>query len=323
MDENQSLQPFRTDLLTHMSDTEVRKQNIQWFPGHMAKAFRQMKQDLKLVNLVIELRDARAPYATENPDIGKLLNGRKRLILLNKADLADPLITEEWIRFLQKGGSEAVALDARTGNSLQAVRKSISVLAAEKRERDRSKGILQTRALRALVCGIPNVGKSSLINSMTGKSLTRTGNKPGVTKGNQWIHVDDTLMLLDTPGVLWPRFDDEITKRDLALISAINDDLLNKEDLAMRFIAFLSEQYPAVFETRYQIGETEISERKDSMDVQVLGCDERSLAILDLIAMKRNCLKKGGQADYERAAKLLIDDFRSGRAGRISLERPR
>ena len=297
--------------------------NIQWYPGHMTRAKRNMAGDVKLVDMVIELLDARAPRSTENPDIRKLTAGKKRLVLLNKADLADDAVTGLWIREFRSQGCEVVALDSRKRDGIGLVRQAAARLCAEKWERDRKKGLTQRRAAKAMVCGIPNVGKSTFINSLVGKASAKTGDKPGVTKGNQWLTVNQEFLLLDTPGVLWPKFEDETVGLHLAMIGAINDNILNPEELSMKLCALLQESYPGVLSERYGFSEEELSAILDSGSLpEVLGLDRRSLAALSLVAEERKCVKRGGEPDYERASRILIDDFRSGRLGRISLERP-
>ena len=297
--------------------------NIQWYPGHMTRAKRNMQNDVKLVDLVIELLDARAPLSTENPDIRRLTEGKKRLVLLNKSDLADDRATGLWINYFRDQNCEVVALDSRKRDGIGLVRQAAARLCAEKWEKDRKKGLTKRRAAKAMVCGIPNVGKSTFINSLVGKASAKTGDKPGVTKGNQWLTVNQEFLLLDTPGVLWPKFEDETVGLHLAMIGAINDNILNPEELSMKLCALLQESYPGVLSERYGFSEEELSAILDSGSLpEVLGLDRRSLAALSLVAEKRKCVKRGGEPDYERASRILIDDFRSGRLGRISLERP-
>lgn len=296
---------------------------IQWYPGHMTKAKRNMQADVKLVDLVIELLDARAPVSTENPDIRKLTAGKKRLVLLNKSDLADDRFTKKWIEYFRAQTCEVVALDSRRHDSIGLVKQAAARLSEEKWEKDRKKGLLQKRAVKAMICGIPNVGKSTFINSLVGKASAKTGDKPGVTKGNQWLTVSSGFLLLDTPGVLWPKFEDETVGVHLALIGAINDNIVNQEELAMELIALLLSQYPELLSSRYAISEAALSEKREAgAALDVLGLNREALCYLELIAEARGCLKRGGVPDYECAAKLLIDDFRSGRLGNITLEAP-
>ena len=294
--------------------------NIQWYPGHMTKAKRQIEQDIRLVDIVAELLDARAPRSTQNPDIRRLSQSKKRLILLNKSDLADDRETAKWIRKFRGEGCEVLALDARKRDTVGLVKQAAARLSAEKRERDRTRGIQQNRPVKALVCGIPNVGKSTFINSLLGKASAKTGNKPGVTKGNQWLTVGGDFLLLDTPGVLWPKFSDEQVGVNLALIGAINDQILQKEELAIRLLSFLRRQYRSLLEARYQLAEAELGEALAAEERSVLGVDEEALAWFSLICRKRGCIKKGGLPDYERGGSLLLEEFRSGRIGKITLE---
>ncbi len=286
----------------------------------MTKAKRQILSDLKLVDVVIEVLDARAPYSTRNPDIGRMTEGRKRLIILNKSDLADPERTEQWIRRIREKGDEAIAMDSRSRDASGSIRQALTRLGDGKRERDRKRGILIDRPLKCLVTGIPNVGKSTLINTLAGRASAKTGDKPGVTRGNQWLTISDGLMLLDTPGVLWPKFSDEQAAVNLALIGSINDSVLNTEELAVKLIAYLDAVYPAALMERYDLKEEAVEERLTAMEEVPLGVDRRALAVFGLIARNRCALKKGGEPDYERTSKLMLTDLRSGRLGRITLE---
>lgn len=296
--------------------------NIQWYPGHMTRAKRKIESDLKLVDLVIELLDARCPAATENPDIRRLTAGKKRLVLLNKADLADENVTEAWKEMFAGQGVSAIALDSRSRDSIDRVRKAAAELTKEKREKERARGIVGDRALKAMILGIPNVGKSTFINSMLGKASAKTGNKPGVTKGNQWINIGNELLLLDTPGVLWPKFEDQETAVCLAEIGAISDQVIQAEELSVKLLDFLYANYRKNLFERFDISEEEFNEKLDLMDTEVIGVSRRALALLDLIAVRRGCIKKKAEPDYERCAKMLLDEFRSGKLGRISLQRP-
>jgi len=288
----------------------------------MTKAKRNIEKDIKLVDLVIEILDARIPHSTQNPDIRKLAEGKKRLVLLNKADLADPAVTKAWIEKLTEEGCIAIALDSRNRDSLAKIFSSISELTKERRERDTKRGISGVRAVKAIVLGIPNVGKSTLINSLTGKVSAQTGNRPGVTRGNQWINAGKELLLLDTPGVLWPRFEEKAVGYNLASIGSINDDILDKSDIAMFLTDRLLKDYRSCFFERYQITEEELAKAIEETDDTVIGLNRTALAALGLVAKKRNCIRKGARPDYDRTARLLIDDFRTGKTGRISLEKP-
>ena len=279
--------------------------NIQWYPGHMTKAKRAMKEDMKLIDLVIELVDARVPLSSRNPDIDDLGAGKARMVLLNKSDLADEGQTARWAAWFEDKGIHVVKIDARNKGTLKQVQSVIQDACKEKIERDRRRGILN-RPIRTMVVGIPNVGKSTFINSFAGKACAKTGNKPGVTKGNQWIRLNKTLELLDTPGILWPRFEDQQVGLKLALIGSINDQILNKDELAWELIRLLKKRYPQVLSERFGL-ETEGKE---------------AAFILEEIARVRACLLKGGDLDVSRAAALLLDDFRAGKLGRITLEEP-
>ena len=280
--------------------------NIQWYPGHMTKAKRAMKEDLKLIDLVIELVDARVPLSSRNPDIDDLGAGKARIVLLNKADLADEALNRRWAQWFTERGMHVVKIDARNKGTLKQIQAVVQEACKEKIERDRKRGILN-RPIRATVVGIPNVGKSTFINSFAGKACAKTGNKPGVTKGNQWIRLNKTLELLDTPGILWPKFEDQQVGLKLALIGSINDEILNRDELALELVSFLNRRYPGVLAERYQL--------ENAGD-----CD--TTQVLEQVARQRSCLAKGGELDLPKAARLLLDDFRSGRLGRITLEEP-
>lgn len=280
--------------------------NIQWYPGHMTKAKRAMKEDMKLIDLVIELVDARVPLSSRNPDIDDLGAGKARMVLLNKSDLADERQNARWAAWFEDKGIHVVKVDARNKGTLKQVQSVIQEACKEKIERDRRRGILN-RPIRTMVVGIPNVGKSTFINSFAGKACAKTGNKPGVTKGNQWIRLNKTLELLDTPGILWPKFEDQQVGLKLALIGSINDEILNRDELALELVNVLNRRYPGVLAERYQL--------ENAGD-----CD--TIQVLEQVARQRSCLAKGGELDLPKAARLLLDDFRSGRLGRITLEEP-
>lgn len=303
--------------------------NIQWYPGHMTKAKRAMQEDLKLIDLIIEIVDARIPYSSRNPDIDELGKNKARLILLNKSDLASETWNDAWAKWFQTQGFHVVKVNSKSGAGLKQINGVVLEACKEKIERDRRRGILN-RPVRAMVVGIPNVGKSTFINSFAGKACTKTGNKPGVTKGNQWIRLNKTLELLDTPGILWPRFENQEVGKKLAFIGSINDEILNKEELALELLKFMMKQYPEVLKERYGIekGETEkrsdrAKKQFDSIEGQSDGTEEQILVKgLEQIAKSRFCLLKGNEYDYKKAANLFIDDYRNGRLGRITLEFP-
>ena len=276
---------------------------IQWYPGHMTKAKRMMHEDIKLIDLVIELLDARIPISSRNPDIDSLAANKSRLILLNKADLADERITNEWAEYFNNKGVPVVKLDARNRGGMKQVQNAIMEACKAKIERDRKRGIIN-RPVRAMVAGIPNVGKSTFINSFAGKACAKTGNKPGVTKGKQWIRRNKNVELLDTPGILWPKFDDEKVGTDLAFIGSVNDQILNLNELAFELVEFIVKNYPGVIKERYNVEENDPN------------------AMFEAIALNKACIKKGGEPDIDKAVAMIIDDFRSGKLGRISIEKP-
>lgn len=280
--------------------------NIQWYPGHMTKAKRMMQENIKLIDLIIELVDARAPLSSRNPDIDDLGKGKARLILLNKADLASERLNEEWASYFQGRGFFVVKLDSRSKAGMKNIQNVIQEACKEKIERDRKRGI-KNRPVRAMVVGIPNVGKSTFINSFAGRACAKTGNKPGVTKGAQWIRLNKQVELLDTPGILWPKFEDQQVGIRLAMLGSMNDEILNLEELAAELGVFLRKYFRPAMEERYQ---TEFPE------------DGTAQQILEKVAESRSCLLKGGELDLAKAASFLLDDFRSGRLGRITLEFP-
>ena len=277
---------------------------FQWYPGHMTKAKRQMQEDMKLIDLVIELVDARVPSASRNPDIDELGKNKFRLIIMNKSDLSDDGKNQEWSRYFKEKGYFVVCLDSRSKNGMKVVQNTIMEVCSEKIERDRKRGI-KNRPVRAMVVGIPNVGKSTFINSFAGKACAKTGNKPGVTKGKQWIRLNKNVELLDTPGILWPKFEDQTVGLKLALIGAIKDEILNIDELSLELIRVLREQYPGILKERYELDE-----------------NTTEVEILKQIAEKRKCISRGEELDYSKAAALVIEEFRSGKLGKITLELP-
>ena len=251
--------------------------NVQWYPGHMTKAKRQMQEDIKLIDLIIELVDARVPLSSRNPDIDELGKNKSRLILLNKSDLADERQNEAWKTYFQAKGFYVVKVDSRNGSGMKAINNVIQEACKEKMERDRKRGILN-RPVRAMVVGIPNVGKSTFINALAGKACAKTGNKPGVTKGKQWIRLNKNVELLDTPGILWPKFEDQTVGLRLAFIGSIKDEILQTEELASELVKFLNQSYPGVLEEKYTIESSE-----DNYEV------------LRRIAESRHCLVRGSE----------------------------
>ncbi len=277
--------------------------NIQWYPGHMTKAKRMMQEDIKLIDIVIELLDARVPLSSKNPDIDELAKNKFRLVVLNKVDMADDKLTAAWEAYYKEKGFFVAKINAREGSGMKQLTPLIQEVCKEKIERDRKRGILN-RPIRAMIVGIPNVGKSTFINSYAKKACTKVGNKPGVTKGKQWIRLNKNVELLDTPGILWPKFEDQEIGYRLAMIGSIRDEILNITELAMLLIDFLKENYCQMLEDRYKI------------TVQ-----EKSADTLAEIAKARNCKLKGDALDYDKAAMLLLDDFRSCKIGKITIDR--
>lgn len=278
--------------------------HFQWYPGHMTKAKRMMQENIKLIDLVIELVDARIPLSSRNPDIDELGKNKARLVLLNKADLAEDKWNDAWAEYFKKKGFSVVKVNSRKGGGIKSIQGVIREACAEKIERDRKRGILN-RPVRAMVVGIPNVGKSTFINALAGKACAKTGNKPGVTKGKQWIRLNKQVELLDTPGILWPKFEDQEVGLKLAFIGSIKDEVLQTEELAAELIHFLRTAYPEALADKY--------------DIEM---DEDDYVVLNRIAKSRNCIVRGNELDTEKAALLLLDDFRNGKLGRLTLEYP-
>lgn len=278
--------------------------NYQWYPGHMTKAVRMMQENIRLIDLVIELVDARIPLSSRNPDMNKLAAGKSRIVLLNKSDLADPVYNRQWVHYFEEQKAYVLEINSKTGSGVKSIQGLVNEACREKIERDRRRGIVN-RPVRAMVVGIPNVGKSTFINSFAGKACTKTGNKPGVTKGKQWIRLNKGLELLDTPGILWPKFEDQQVGMRLAFIGSMNDEVIIMDELACDLIGCLQELYPQALAQRYSIDE--------------MGPPTQ---VLDRVAESRGCYGKGQTLDLEKAASILMDDFRSGRLGRMTLERP-
>ena len=263
-----------------------------------------MQENIKLIDLIIELVDARIPVSSRNPDINELGKGKARIVLLNKSDLADPACNNQWVEYFKNQGASVLEINSKSGAGIKSIQGLVQEACKEKIERDRKRGIVN-RPIRAMVVGIPNVGKSTFINSFAGKACTKTGNKPGVTKGKQWIRLNKNLELLDTPGILWPKFEDQQVGMRLAFIGSMNDEIIIMDELACDLIGVLKELYPKALQERYEV-ETK----------------EKVVEMLTDIAANRKCYTKGEQLDLEKAASIIMDDFRSGKLGRITLERP-
>ena len=277
---------------------------FQWYPGHMTKAKRAMQEDIKLIDVIIELVDSRVPFSSKNPDIDTLANGKSRILLMNKYDLADKAVSDKWTKYYEEKGYFVATVNSKNGRGVKAVNDVIQKACKEKIERDRKRGILN-RPIRAMIVGIPNVGKSTFINSFAGKACAKTRNKPGVTKGKQWIRLNKNVELLDTPGILWPKFEDQQVGLNLAFIGSIKDELYNIYELSLLLLDYLIKNYPDAVADFYEI------ENSDSNN-----------ELLERIAIKRGCIKSGAEYDLDKAAKCLVDDFRNGRIGKISLEIP-
>ncbi|WP_332630683.1 ribosome biogenesis GTPase YlqF [Halalkalibacter flavus] len=278
---------------------------IQWFPGHMAKARREVTEKLKFIDVVIELLDARVPLASRNPMIDEIVSHKPRLILLNKADLADHSVTEKWKAYFEEKGAMVLAVNAQTGKGTEKIPNACKQLAKPIIDKMISKG-MKPRAVRAMILGIPNVGKSTLINRLASKRTAQVGDRPGVTKKQQWIKVGKELELLDTPGILWPKFEDQIIGYRLAATGAIKDELLDFQDIALFILNYLKDHYPTSVQERYKLDHV----------------PDDGLALFDEIGKKRGCLLGGGYVDYDKAAEIILREMRSGTLGRISLEQP-
>ena len=274
-------------------------QNINWYPGHMKKTREMITENLKLVDLVIEIVDSRIPVSSRNPIVHELIQNKDRVAVLGKADLSDSCETEKWCSYFNSLGYSALAMNTRSGENLK---KLFKVLDQYQQKRDREKS--NKRPLRIMVVGVPNVGKSSLINRMTGRKSTRTGDRPGVTKGKQWVSLPNGMQLLDTPGILWPKFEDPDVGLNLAFCGSIKDEILDVPDLALELIKVLQSRYPEMLISRYKLE----------------GLEEEALANMEAIALKRGFIFPGKRIDYERTGRTVLDEFRSGKIGKITLE---
>lgn len=283
-------------------------QNIQWFPGHMTKTKRQIQASLKLVDAVAEILDARIPLSSKNPDLQKLIQNKPKVVLLNKCDMANQTATSRWIDYYASQGITAIAVDCKSGKGLNKFAPAVNNVLSEHRERLKAKGMVNPM-LRIMIVGIPNVGKSSFINRVAKQNRAKVEDRPGVTRGNQWYSIAKNIEMLDTPGVLWPKFDDKIVGERLAFTGAVKDQILDTELLAVRLLDFLRSLKPADFIARFKLEDIDL----DAID---------SYELLNVIGKKRGMLISGGEIDTERAAIMLLDEFRSGKLGRITLEMP-
>ncbi|NJP36373.1 ribosome biogenesis GTPase YlqF [Alkalicoccus luteus] len=278
---------------------------IQWYPGHMAKAKRQVTEKLKMIDVVMEIVDARIPMSSRNPMIEEVTENKPRLMLLNKADLADPQLTREWEAYFEQENVKPLTIDAQHGKGMKQIPAEVQKLAAPLYEKWERKGI-NPRPLRSLIVGIPNVGKSTVINKLAGKKIAIIGDKPGVTKKQQWIKMGSTLELLDTPGILWPKFEDEAVGYRLALTGAVKEEIFDFQDAVLFFLTFMASEYPQLLKSRYNL---------DSIP-------EDKVELFDDIGRKRGCLISGGHVDYDRTAEIIFRDFRQGLFGPVTLEKP-
>lgn len=283
-------------------------QNIQWFPGHMTKTKRQIQASLKLVDAVAEILDARIPLSSKNPDLQKLIQNKPKVVLLNKCDMANQTATSRWIDYYASQGITAIAVDCKSGKGLNKLAPAVNNVLSERRERLKAKGMVNPM-LRIMIVGIPNVGKSSFINRVAKQNRAKVEDRPGVTRGNQWYSIAKNIEMLDTPGVLWPKFDDKIVGERLAFTGAVKDQILDTELLAVRLLDFLRSLKPADFIARFKLEDIDL----DAID---------SYELLNVIGKKRGMLISGGEINTERAAIMLLDEFRSGKLGRITLEMP-
>ena len=281
--------------------------NLQWFPGHMAKTRRMISEHLKLIDVVVELLDARLPLSSRNPEIDRIVGARPRILVMNKADIADQAITEAWKDWFTKKGYAVIAVDSQSGKGFSALNEAIDKVMKEKYERDKAKGI-QRHSVKMMVVGIPNVGKSSFINRLSGRGATKTGDRPGVTTAKQWIRIAGKYELLDTPGILWPKFESPEVAKRIAFTGGIKDEIIDIEELACELLMYLVKKYPNLLLERFKV------------EPEKLNLEPYEL--LEAIGRKRGCVVSGGNIDTFRAASLLLDDFRAAKIGKISLELP-
>lgn len=296
-----------------MSSSEA---NVQWFPGHMAKTRRIMQSNLKLVDVVVEITDARIPYSSRNPEMDRLVGAKPRLLLLNKADSADETVTSQWLDFYKRQGITTIATDCRSGKNVNRFQSALKELMKDKISAWEAHG-MTGRPIRLMIVGIPNVGKSSFINRLAGAKRAKVEDRPGVTRGKQWVSLEGDMELLDMPGVLWPKFEDKRVGEMLAFTGAVKDNILDTEYLACRLLELLNSDYSGIINERYGIETDDIPENSED----TMGCVQ-GFEILERIGRKRGFLVSGGEINTERAAITVLDEFRSGKLGRLSLERP-
>ena len=301
----------RKEMKNNENKEEMQNQmNINWYPGHMAKTKRQIIEDMKLVDVVIELLDARIPKSSRNPDIQGMLKNKKKIVILNKSDLADEKETKKWIEYFKKKNILAIDVDSNQGKGIKQVSQAIEKIMEDELKIQNSKGRIR-KTIRVMIVGIPNVGKSSFINRISKKTTMTVGNKPGVTRQKQWIRIGNQIELLDTPGVLWPKFESEEVGLNLAYTGSIKEEILEKTEITYNLLKFLDENYSSNLYAKYKISEQEIDEIKDN--------PQYTLELMYLIGKKRGALISGGNIDEEKVAKIILDDFKNGSIGKITL----
>ena len=288
------------------------KTNINWYPGHMLKTKKQIIEDLKLIDVIIEILDARIPLASQNPDIKQITANKKKIIVLNKSDLANEAETKKWIEFFKNQGIIAIATDSNLGKGVKETLKLVQEVMQEELEKASMKGI-KNKNIRIMICGIPNVGKSSFINRMINKKSAEVGNRPGVTKQKQWVRISTNIELLDTPGVLWPKFENQDISLKLAYTGTIKDELLDKTEIAYNLLKYLEKNNKKELFERYKLTDQEIN--------SIISEDDDTIKLMNLIAKKRGAIISGGEIDYERTSAIILNDFRTGKIGRITLEK--
>lgn len=295
-----------------MNDNWQNSTNINWYPGHMLKTKKQIIEDLKLIDVIIEILDARIPLASQNPDIKQITANKKKIIVLNKSDLANEVETKKWLEFFKKLEITAIATDSNLGKGIKETLKLVQDIMQEELEKATMKGI-KNKNIRIMICGIPNVGKSSFINRMINKKSAEVGNRPGVTKQKQWVRISTNIELLDTPGVLWPKFENQDISLKLAYTGTIKDELLDKTEIAYNLLKYLEKNNKKELFERYKLTDQEIN--------SIISEDDDTIKLMNLIAKKRGAIISGGEIDYERTSAIILNDFRTGKIGRITLEK--
>ena len=293
------------------------KTNINWYPGHMAKTKRQILEDLKLIDVIVEVLDARIPISSQNPDIKEYSKNKKRVVVLNKSDLADENETYKWIKYFKEKEIPAISVDCNSGKGVNEVIRAVKEVAKEEQEKFSNKGRVG-KSIRIMILGIPNVGKSTFINKITNRKAAQVGNKPGVTRQKQWVKVDNEIELMDTPGILWPKFESQTVGMNLAFTGTIKDDILEKTEIAFELLKFLLNNYIDDVVERFKLDKAEIEVILNNKDVEE---NDNYVEILDIIAKKRGAIMSGGRIDYEKISGIILDEFRSGKIGRITIEK--